>query len=349
METKDFVLGFAAGKAQSGGGGDEPSGTIQITANGNHNVKKYATAAVNVPNSYTASDEGKVVDAGALVAQTAHSEITENGTYDTTLNDEVVVNVPSSGSIITGSNIPIVSQGSNGDLYLRQREVPTGLTFVEYLESSGVQYIDTDIVPGMETDMFIKVKWLANSYVAGVRTGPSNGMNNALYCGTNNYGIGIIKTGNNDVAFDTARVDDQTNAVELLATGLKTGNGFRSLNYTGKNIRFISSYSNTTMNANGSIILFGGRLDGTIAKGIARIFRVILYENKAVLRDYIPCLDSNNIPCMYEAVSGELAYNEGTGDFTYGQEITTPTIDNTLYIKEDGVWIALANGVYVNT
>ena len=47
METKDFVLGFAAGKAQ-GGGGDEPTGTVQITSNGTHNVKQYAYAEVNV-------------------------------------------------------------------------------------------------------------------------------------------------------------------------------------------------------------------------------------------------------------------------------------------------------------
>lgn len=47
METKDFVLGFAAGKAQ-GGGGDEPTGTVQISSNGTHNVKQYAYAEVNV-------------------------------------------------------------------------------------------------------------------------------------------------------------------------------------------------------------------------------------------------------------------------------------------------------------
>jgi hypothetical protein len=51
MDTKDFVLGFAAGKAQ--GGGDEPTGTVQITSNGTHNVRQYAYAEVNVqlPNA----------------------------------------------------------------------------------------------------------------------------------------------------------------------------------------------------------------------------------------------------------------------------------------------------------
>ena len=47
MEVKDFVAGFAAGKAQ-GGGGSEPTGTVQITSNGTHNVKQYAYAEVNV-------------------------------------------------------------------------------------------------------------------------------------------------------------------------------------------------------------------------------------------------------------------------------------------------------------
>lgn len=58
METKDFVLGFAAGKAQSGGG-DEPTGTVEITTNGTHNVRQYAYASVNVQGEVLPSATGE--------------------------------------------------------------------------------------------------------------------------------------------------------------------------------------------------------------------------------------------------------------------------------------------------
>lgn len=81
----------------SGSGGITPTGTINITENGTHNVTNYASANVSVSNSYSSSDEGKVVSNGALVVQSS-ATYTENGTYDTTLKNSVTVDVEGGGS-----------------------------------------------------------------------------------------------------------------------------------------------------------------------------------------------------------------------------------------------------------
>lgn len=78
-------------------GGITPTGTKQITANGQGiDVYSYQYADVAVPNSYSASDEGKVVSNGALVAQSSDT-VTANDTYDTTLINSLTVNVSGGG------------------------------------------------------------------------------------------------------------------------------------------------------------------------------------------------------------------------------------------------------------
>ena len=76
------------------------TGTKSINSNGTHDVIGYASASVAVPNSYSASDEGKVVSNGALVAQTSDT-VTTNDTYDTTLINSLTVNVSGGGGIDT--------------------------------------------------------------------------------------------------------------------------------------------------------------------------------------------------------------------------------------------------------
>lgn len=93
------------------GGGSTPTGTkqISITENGTttEDVTNYASAEItaNVSNSYTASDEGKVVNNGALVSQTSET-VTENGTVDTTLINSLTVNVSGGSSVLSGSYTP---------------------------------------------------------------------------------------------------------------------------------------------------------------------------------------------------------------------------------------------------
>ena len=82
----------------------KPSST-SITYN-DLNTIGYNEINVDVPNTYTVEDEGKVVNNATLVAQTAMpTEITANDTYDTTLYNSIVVNVPAGGSTGTKNDV----------------------------------------------------------------------------------------------------------------------------------------------------------------------------------------------------------------------------------------------------
>lgn len=92
--------GYIAGGTKTGtavtvSASELDSGTKSITANGtNQDVVGYAAVDVAVPNSYSAADEGKVVSSGALVAQTAHADVTpttSDQTIDTTTNNSIKV------------------------------------------------------------------------------------------------------------------------------------------------------------------------------------------------------------------------------------------------------------------
>lgn len=94
--TTGYITGGTkTGTAVTVSASELDSGTKSITANGNsQDVVGYASVDVSVPNSYSASDEGKVVSSGALVVQTAHADVTpttSDQTIDTTINNSIKV------------------------------------------------------------------------------------------------------------------------------------------------------------------------------------------------------------------------------------------------------------------
>ena len=54
---------------------------------------------------------------------------------------------------------------------------------------------------------------------------------------------------------------------------------------------------------------------GTISPGTCRIYSCKFYDGNTVVGDFIPVMDWNDVPCMYDNVSKALFHNIGTGTF----------------------------------
>ena len=113
LDFYDAILG-AETIGGGGGGGSATLITKTINENGTYsassdNADGYSAVTVSVPNTYTQSDEGKVVDNGALVAQTS-SSTTSNGTVDTTTINSLTVNV--ANSYTAGDEGKVVDNGA---------------------------------------------------------------------------------------------------------------------------------------------------------------------------------------------------------------------------------------------
>ena len=85
------------------------------------------------------------------------------------------------------------------------------------------------------------------------------------------------------------------------------------------NNELVYSYETTNANSTGvSTKIFSGfNIFTRNAKG--KIYYAKLFDNESnIIWNGIPCLDTNGTPCMYDTVSGQTFYNQGTGEFIAG-------------------------------
>lgn len=137
------ILSYILGKKAGGGGGEAVLINKDISANGTYNASAdsadgYKKVTVDVPNSYAAGDEGKVVSNGALVAQ-GSATYTSNGTYDTTLVNEVEVDVPATSMDFLNTAEPTGTITSNATIV--KDSAAYGRTGITGVSSNTVQKI----------------------------------------------------------------------------------------------------------------------------------------------------------------------------------------------------------------
>jgi len=201
---------------------------------------------------------------------------------------------------------------------------------VEYLESTGTQYINTGIVPTSNTRIQagITLQGGIGSLwpIYGSRT--NNYTNNFIGFGTTSYTFRSSTGG--DGYTDTNINVDLRNDIHLLDVKVREANvdGFSFTNSANLN------YNSSAI----PIYLFALNDNGSIDRySKVKMYSFKIYEDIQLVRDFIPALDTNDIPCLFDKVSKDCFYNQGTGDF-----IISDNYKKNNYIESTGTQ-------YINT
>jgi len=193
---------------------------------------------------------------------------------------------------------------------------------IEYIESTGTQYIDTGFKPNQDTRVVAELEIVNVTGSGGWVFGSRNGYQDKAF--------GEFLSYNNN-AWRSDYSDNQTYWNNSLASVINVkiivDKNKQTTTITNKSSgaqlqRIVNNTSN--FQSDYDMFLFGGYTTDHVVplQGTLKIFSVKIYDNGTLVRDMIPVLDSNNVPCMYDKVSATFFYNAGTGDFVAGPGIT---------------------------
>ena len=182
-------------------------------------------------------------------------------------------------------------------------------TPVKYLESTGTQYIDTGLPTKehMKIDIqyYINNFEVARNYAFGVYGENSKYRMQWSHSNTSFAGYGNLYNSNIQ--------SDNSNKLNRLVVDKGKFYLNDSIVYDASNASQVYSKDN-----NKSIYLFALNQNGAVGNfSSIRIYYMKIYEGNTLLRDYVPMLDKNSLPCLFDKVEDKFYYNEGTGEFLY--------------------------------
>lgn len=235
--------------------------------------------------------------------------------------------------------LPLTLTNCTGDdlvgykIYGNTEEVlPRGYTRVEYLESTGTQYIDIGrkMYNNSEIELCFSFNEMQqNCSIFGSRANST----------TNNFEIASVSSsfpiyldfGN----YNTSRAT-YNNAVintKYICTISKSLRAVYDENRTllASNTTLISADNATPSNAR--IFDTAGGYSQNKLKG--KVYYCKIWEDGVLIRDMIPCKNSSNVAGLYDTVNGAFYTNAGTGTFNTGSVVSKKSVGDLVTDTSD--------------
>ena len=238
----------------------------------------------------------------------------------------------------TISNIDEFTKGADVIGYQTEPQLPYGFMEVDYLESTGTQYIDTGVYMNSNYGVEIEAKQpnsttgterylfgdapVSNRYIIMVTSG---GTNYRCAIGASANVINASVSGY-DGKFHTHKIENKTYYIDGTSQGSLSITDFTA----GRTSRLFSVKTTLTLNNN-----------------YWQIRKCKIYnETGRIIADYVPCLRMyDKKPGMFDLISRNFLINDGTGEFLIGMGGVTYTVVN--YLESTGTQY-IDTGLYVD-
>lgn len=255
---------------------------------------------------------GKPMAEWTAEERTAFNGAVMKGSYDyTDLNrvdnclEDLVVRL---GRV--GCNVPGYERLKIERAVTPSSRLPDGYTEVQYIQSTGTQYVDTGFKPNQNSRLLIKLSTseTGSHTVFGADLGwTDDGF--ALGVGFTHYGkeTGTISGLNNGSPHE---VDFNKNIISM------DGNP-------------VLTMGNSTFSVPHNLALFANnRAGGIQEKTTMVLYYCQIYNGNIVIRDYIPCKNAAGAVGLYDLIGQKFYGNAGSGSFTAGPEVERPKDPN---------------------
>jgi len=194
--------------------------------------------------------------------------------------------------------------------FLLLSRLPSAYQEVEYIESTGTQWIDTNFSPNQDTRVVIDYQDDDITISTHGFIGSRDNVNNGFIIGGRSTHYWYAQYGNEQTPGTIFLNNNLRHLVDLNKTLLYYDNSL------------IHTFSSQVFNVSKTLYLFMTSDFGSTNNSLAKIFKCQIYNNNILVRDFVPCYrKSDNEIGLYDLVNGVFYTNAGTGTFTKGPDV----------------------------
>lgn len=188
-------------------------------------------------------------------------------------------------------------------------KLPRGYTELEYIQSSGTQYIDTGFKPNQDSRVVAKFDMIQTDTAWRKLWGSGSG----------SYNLDFALWNDGTTKLQSYYGTKTNSTVPITGMSLNVDANKNIWKYSGETITFDKNNFTCAY----SMYIFNVNKDNSSAylPGMMKLYLFKIYDNDVLVRDFIPCKNPSGVIGLYDLVNNQFYQNAGSGTFIAGPEI----------------------------